>query len=200
MFKLLIATTNNGKLEEIRALFEKHSIEAKLYNLKDFDITVNSPETSETFAGNAEQKALFYSRMVPDVYVAADDSGLAVDALDGKPGVHSARYSGPDATDDSNTAKLLNTMKNISNRNARFITAVCLVKNGDVIETFNGEVKGTIIHEKKGSHGFGYDPVFYYAPFEKTFAELTKEEKNGISHRSKAFNQLIEFVLALQKV
>ncbi|MCP5047183.1 MAG: RdgB/HAM1 family non-canonical purine NTP pyrophosphatase [bacterium] len=193
MIKLLAATTNKGKLEEIKDLFDSSSVQIKLYSLSDFNITADCPETGETFAENAAQKSLFYSQMAPDIYTAGDDSGLAVEALNGEPGVYSSRYSGPNATDDKNTAKLLEQLKGIPNRNAKFVTTVCLSKNGQLIATFTGEVKGIIIDERQGNNGFGYDPVFYYPPYKKTFAQLTTEEKNHISHRSQAFEQLKDY-------
>jgi XTP/dITP diphosphohydrolase len=192
--ELLVATTNMGKLEEIRKMFDQSSVSIKLYSLKDFDIDVDCIEDGDTFAANAQKKSLFYNNMVPaDVYTVGDDSGLSVEALNGAPGVFSARYSGHGATDDKNTAKLLMELKEIENRNAKFITTACLSKNGQLVATFTGEVKGVIIDKKRGSMGFGYDPVFYYPPLEKTFAELTTEQKNQISHRAQAFQKLKEF-------
>jgi XTP/dITP diphosphohydrolase len=193
VIELLAATTNKGKLDEIKHLFAQSNIPLKLYSLRDFNIDIESPETGNTFAENAEMKSLFYSSRVPSIYVAGDDSGLAVEALNGAPGVYSARFSGPDAADDKNTAKLLELLKGADNRSAKFVTAVCLSKNGETIATFSGEVNGIIIDEKRGTNGFGYDPVFFYPPLKKTFAELTTEEKNRISHRARAFEQLKDF-------
>ncbi len=193
MIELLAATTNKGKLEEIRGLFQRGSVPVKLYSLADYNIEAESPETGKTFAENAAMKALFYSRLVPGVYIAGDDSGLAVEALNGAPGVYSSRYSGADAADDKNTAKLLKQLNGVTNRHAKFVTVVCLVKDGETIAHFTGEVKGVIIDEKRGSKGFGYDPVFFYPPFNKTFGELATEEKNKISHRARAFEQLKDF-------
>lgn len=190
MIKLLVATTNIGKLEEIRRIFAATSLQVTLLCLDDFNIKIDCPEDGKTFEENATQKSLFYSKMVPDIYTAADDSGLAVGDLNGAPGVHSARFAGPDATDDQNTAKLLEQLKDCAHRGAKFVTSVCLSKNGEKITSFSGEVKGEIIHRKQGEHGFGYDPVFYYPPLEKTFAQLTAKEKNHISHRARAFQQL----------
>lgn len=198
MIELLAATTNKGKLEEIRKLFDDSSIPVKLYCLEDFNITVDCPENGTTFNENAEAKSLFYSRMAPGFYTVGDDSGLAVDALDGAPGVYSSRYSDPGATSEKNIVKLLQQLKNQPNRKAKFVSVVCLSKDNTVISHFTGEVHGEIIDEKIGDMGFGYDPVFYYPPYEKTFAQLTTEEKNKISHRALAFQQLKDFLLQQQ--
>ena len=194
MIELLAATKNKGKLREIDTLFTHRPNRVKLYFLPDFNITADCPETGKTFIENATIKSLFYGKMVPEVYTVGDDSGLMVEALGGEPGVYSARYSGAGATDDRNTARLLAELRNISNREAKFVTAVCLSKNGNVIETFTGEVKGVIIDEKRGTNGFGYDPVFYYPPLKKTFAQLSTGEKNRISHRAQAFGKLKAFL------
>jgi len=197
MIELLAATRNRGKLKEIEKLFAGGSIRVKLYFLPDFNISVDCLETGETFIENAIQKSLFYGKLVTDIYTVGDDSGLAVEALNGGPGIYSSRYSGPGATDEKNIVKLLEQLQGIENRKAKFVTAVCLSKNGQVIRTFTGEVEGIIIHEKRGSGGFGYDPVFYFPPLKKTFAELTTEEKNRISHRARAFQKLKEFLESL---
>jgi len=197
MIELLAATKNKGKLREIEKLFSSSSVGVKLYFLPDFDITVDCPETGETFIENASIKSLFYGKFVPDIYTVGDDSGLAVEALNGEPGIYSARYSGPGATDEKNIIKLLEQLKGVQNRKAKFVTAVCLSKNGQVIQTFTGEAAGIIIDEKRGTGGFGYDPVFYYPPLKRTFAELSTEEKNRISHRARAFQKLKAFLESL---
>jgi XTP/dITP diphosphohydrolase len=194
MIEILAATTNRGKVREIEALFVHSALQVKLYFLPDFNIAADCPETGRTFLENAIAKSLFYSKFVPGIYTIADDSGLAVEALAGAPGIYSSRYSGPGATDEKNIAKLLEQLKDIKNRKARFVTTVCLSKNGQIIKTFTGEVEGIIIDEKRGSGGFGYDPVFYYPPLKKTFAQLSTEEKNRISHRARAFQKLKEFL------
>ena len=194
MIELLAATKNKGKLREIEKLFSSSSVGVKLYFLPDFDIAVDCPETGETFIENASIKSLFFGKFVPDIYTVGDDSGLAVEALNGEPGIYSARYSGPGATDEKNIIKLLEQLKGVQNRKAKFVTAVCLSKNGQVIQTFTGGAAGIIIDEKRGTGGFGYDPVFYYPPFKKTFAELTTGEKNRISHRARAFQKLKAFL------
>lgn len=197
MLDLLAATNNRGKLKEIEKLFAGGSIKVKLYFLPDFHITADCLETGKTFIETATQKSLFYGKLVPDIYTVGDDSGLVVEALYGGPGIYSSRYSGPGATDEKNIVKLMGQLQGIENRKAKFVTAVCLSKNGQVIQTFTGEVEGIIIDEKRGNGGFGYDPVFYYPPLKKTFAELTTEEKNQISHRAQAFQKLKAFLESL---
>jgi XTP/dITP diphosphohydrolase len=195
--ELLAATTNRGKLREIEKLFSQGAAVTKLYFLPDFGITADCPETGRTFLENASVKSLFYGKYVPDLYTVGDDSGLSVEALGGAPGIYSARYSDPGATDQRNIEKLLAELKGIGNRRAKFVTAVCLSRGGKIIAEFTGEVEGIIIDEKRGGGGFGYDPVFYHPPSGKTFAQLTLEEKNKISHRARAFQQLKDFILKI---
>ena len=192
---LLAATTNKGKIKEIERLFEDSSLAIKLYSLSDFNIDINIPEKGDTFHENAAEKSLFYSRMVRDIFTIADDSGLVVEALGGKPGIHSARYAGQSKDDEKNIEKLLKELKNTRDRKAKFVTVVILSKNGEAIKSFTGEVEGIILKEKRGTGGFGYDPIFFYPPLQKTFAELTTEEKNQISHRANAFKKLKNFLL-----
>jgi len=199
MINLLIATRNNGKLGEIEKIFKGNKSPVKLFFLLDFQITEDCPERGKSFIENATQKSLFYGGYVPDIYTVGDDSGLVVDALNGAPGIYSSRFSGTDANDEKNIAKLLSQLEGIENRKAKFITAVCLSLKGQVISTFSGEVEGVIIDNKHGKGGFGYDPVFYYPPLKKTFAQLTTEEKNRISHRARAFQKLKRFLETLQK-
>ncbi len=204
--KLLAATKNNGKIKEIHRLFAESFLPIKVYSLADFNIDCDAPETGETFLENSREKSLFYSRMVKDVYTAADDSGLAVKALEGRPGVHSARYasgagaeSGQPKDDEKNIDKLLQELKDVAveNRGAKFVTVITLSRNGCVMESFFGEVKGIILTEKRGKGGFGYDPLFFYPPLQKTFGELSTEEKNKISHRARAFQKLKEYLSSL---
>ncbi|MCU0289192.1 MAG: RdgB/HAM1 family non-canonical purine NTP pyrophosphatase [Acidobacteria bacterium] len=197
--KLLTATRNKGKIKEIERLFAGSSLPVTVHSLTDFNIDTDAPETGATFLENSIEKSLFYSRMVRDIYTVADDSGLVVKALDGRPGVHSARYAaGPDQarSDEKNIEKLLLELNNIpmENRQAKFVTVITLALNGDVIKSFYGEVKGIILMEKRGTDGFGYDPVFFYPPLQKTFAELSIEEKNKISHRARAFQKLKKYI------
>ncbi|UCH98615.1 MAG: RdgB/HAM1 family non-canonical purine NTP pyrophosphatase [Candidatus Aminicenantes bacterium] len=195
MMKLLAATTNEGKIREIEKLLTGSSLEIEFYSLADFNITADCPERGETFLENSIEKSLFYSRMKGDIYTIADDSGLAVEALGGRPGVHSARYAGEPKDDGKNIQKLLLELNNTANRKAKFTAVVTLAKNGRVIKSFTGEVEGIILKEKRGTGGFGYDPIFYYPPLQKTFAQLTAEEKNQISHRAIAFKKLKEFLI-----
>ena len=194
MMDLLAATKNKGKIKEIDRLIKESPLDVNVYSLDDFNIFADCPETGDTFLDNSIEKSLFYSRLAADIYTAADDSGLAVDALGGKPGVHSARYAGEPKDDEKNIQKLLKELSGVENRKARFVTVVTLSRNGRVIESFTGEVEGILLREKKGTGGFGYDPIFYYPPFQKTFAELTTEEKNRISHRANAFKKLISYL------
>lgn len=198
--ELLIATKNQGKLEEIKKLFYQSAVPVTLYFLPDFGITADCDETGKTFTGNATIKSLFYGEFVKGrgIYVVGDDSGLAVDALDGAPGIYSSRYSGPGATDETNMAKLLQGLQNEKNRSAKFITAASLSLEGNVIRTFTGEVEGVIIDDRRGDGGFGYDPIFFYPPYEKTFAQLSTEEKNRISHRARAFQKIKNYLENLQ--
>lgn len=196
MMDLLAATTNKGKIKEIHRLLKEGSLDVNVYSLADFNIFADCPETGDTFLDNSIEKSLFYSRIAMDTYTIADDSGLAVEALEGKPGVHSARYAGEPKDDEKNIQKLLKALTNIENRKAKFVTVVTLSKNGSVIESFTGEVEGVLLNNKKGTGGFGYDPIFYYPPFQKTFAELGMAEKNQISHRAVAFRKLKEFLIA----
>ncbi|MCK5056709.1 MAG: RdgB/HAM1 family non-canonical purine NTP pyrophosphatase [Candidatus Aminicenantes bacterium] len=194
---LLIATTNRGKIREIEALLKEDFPGLKLYSLSDLNITLECPEAGHTFYENAAAKSLFYSKIAKNILTTADDSGLVVEALNGQPGIHSARYAGADCDDEKNTAKLLRELKHVKNRSAKFVTAVVLSKNGKMIKSFNGEVRGTILPEKRGNSGFGYDPVFYYPPLRKTFAQLTTREKNRVSHRANALKKLNTFLSEL---
>ena len=192
--ELLAATQNKGKAREIEKILTEGSLEIKVYSLSDFNITADCPETGDTFLANSIEKSLFYGRMAGEIYTAADDSGLMVEALGGRPGVHSARYSGEPKDDERNIQKLLKELEGVENRKAKFVTVVTLSKSGTVIGSFTGEVEGVLLTEKRGTGGFGYDPIFYYPPFQKTFAELSTEEKNRISHRSTAFKKLKSFL------
>jgi len=197
VLKLLIATTNPGKLREIRSLLQEDNPLFELLSLADLGIDIPYPETGKTFEDNAEGKSIFYSRLAPDILTVGEDSGLTVDALGGRPGIHSARYAGPDADNERNIEKLLKEMRPHVDRRAAFVTVLTLSKNVCLIKSFRGTVEGILQKEKKGSGGFGYDPVFYYHRLEKTFAEMTAEEKNRISHRSQAFKLLKKYLINL---
>lgn len=146
-------------------------------------------ETGATFEENAIQKALYYSKHC-DGYLFVDDSGLAVDALGGAPGVYSARFAGRHATDQENNRLLLDQMRGVGDRKARFVCVVALARSGQLLRTFRGEVEGRLTEAPQGANGFGYDPLFFYEPFGCTFAEAPLERKMQVSHRSKALQEM----------
>ncbi|QXP78267.1 MULTISPECIES: non-canonical purine NTP diphosphatase [Winogradskyella] len=186
----LVFTTNNlNKIKEVQAIMPQH---IKLISLKDIACTEDIPETQPTIEGNAIQKAEYLKKHYGyDCF--ADDTGLEVEALNGAPGVYSARYAGPQRNSEDNTNKLLTELEDESNRNAQFKTVIALHLNGK-LHTFTGICKGEITAKKHGEGGFGYDPVFKAEGHEKTFAEITLEEKNKIGHRGKAVSKLIDFL------
>ena len=184
---LVVATRNKGKTEEIRELLRGFPVEIK--NLEDFGPIPTIEEDGETFDENAYKKASFAARIL-GLPALADDSGLLVEALDGRPGVHSARYAGEGATDKDRCLKLLNEMEGRKNRNAAFECVISVaVPTGQAL-TYEARCEGRIVEAPAGENGFGYDPVFYYLPCEKTFAQLSREEKNRVSHRGKALFEL----------
>jgi XTP/dITP diphosphohydrolase len=146
-------------------------------------------ETGRTFEENATLKAVYYSHFTPEI-VLADDSGLEVDVLGGAPGVRSARYSGPNATDEDNNNLLLHNLGSTTARSARFVCVVALARAGEILRTARGTVEGEILRTPRGANGFGYDPLFFYPPLNRSFAELTPDEKLSISHRGKALRTL----------
>jgi XTP/dITP diphosphohydrolase len=192
--KLFLASSNPGKLAEYRMLVKASapSLPVDLALLAGFDGLPAFEENAPTFAENAAGKALHYSRR-RDGLVFADDSGLVVPALGGAPGVHSARYAGPQATNSQRIEKLLDEMcdKTGSERVAYFVCAIALAERGRAMAIVTDRVDGEILQAPRGSGGFGYDPVFYFPALEKTFAELPAEEKNQRSHRGKAFRRLL---------
>ncbi|PYU81793.1 MAG: non-canonical purine NTP pyrophosphatase, RdgB/HAM1 family [Acidobacteria bacterium] len=192
--KLFLASSNAGKLAEYRELARASapSVVIDLALLPDFDGLPAFEENAPTFAENATGKALHYSRH-GDGLVFADDSGLVVPALGGAPGVQSARYAGPQATNSQRIEKLLSEMrdKTGSERAACFVCAIALAERGRAMAIVTDRVDGEILEAPRGSGGFGYDPVFYFPALEKTFAELPAEEKNQRSHRGKAFRRLL---------
>jgi XTP/dITP diphosphohydrolase len=192
--KLFLASSNPGKLAEYRELARASapSVVIDLALLPDFDALPPFEENAPTFAENATGKALHYSRHGHGL-VFADDSGLVVPALGGAPGVHSARYAGPQATNSQRIEKLLSEIrdKKGSERAAYFVCAIALAERGRAMATVTDRVDGEILEAPRGSGGFGYDPVFYFPALEKTFAELPAEEKNQRSHRGKAFRRLL---------
>jgi len=183
---LVIATRNNGKTAEIRDLLKDFPILIK--NLNDFGPIPEAPEDGGTFDANAYQKSSLTARVL-GLPALADDSGLCVDALEGAPGVHSARYAGENATDADNCAKLLEAMKGIQNRTARFACVLSLAVPTGAALTYEAQCEGVIMEKPVGENGFGYDPIFYYPPLDKTFAQLTMAEKSRVSHRGKALRE-----------
>jgi len=194
MSTLLLATRNPGKKREIQSCLQGKNIFLSLVSLEETGVQADADESGATFLENARLKAEFYCRLT-GLDTLGDDSGLEVMALGNRPGVHSARYAGPGASDDERIAKLLAEMREIGDRRARFVSAVCLACAGRASKSFVGMVRGEILREKKGTHGFGYDPLFYYPPLGKTFAELSLEEKNIISHRARALGQVKKFIM-----
>ena len=189
MKQLVFATNNSHKVDEVKnklgGLFE-------IKTLSEIGCVEDIPETSDTLRGNAGQKSHYlYDRFHCDCF--ADDTGLEVEALNGAPGVYSARYAGPGKDSEANIDKLLSELQGKENRRARFRTVISLILDGEEY-TFEGIVNGTILTERHGSHGFGYDPVFQPDGYNCSFAELSMEEKNKISHRGRAIEQLIRFL------
>jgi XTP/dITP diphosphohydrolase len=189
--RLYCATTNPGKLREFRlALANSFDV----VSLPGLGSLLPCEETGATFEENAIQKALYYSKHCNGLLF-VDDSGLEVDGLAGAPGVYSARYAGPDATDEANNLLLLDRMRGATGRTARFVCVVALAESGRMLGTFRGEVEGQLAEEPRGSNGFGYDPLFYYPQFGSTFGEAPLEEKMKVSHRSLALQAMREFLL-----
>lgn len=189
---LVFATNNKHKLMEIRKIIPPGF---EILSLEDIACFEDIPETAETLEGNAGLKSGFaYLHYQKDCF--ADDTGLEVDALGGKPGVHSARYAGEDGNAEKNIEKLLRELGDITNRKARFRTVISLIMGGNE-EFFEGIVEGQIIHEKRGSEGFGYDPVFLPDGYDQTFAEMPLDLKNSISHRGRAIRKLIDHLSGL---
>jgi len=183
--KLLIATLNRGKLREIGAMLAGSRIELK--SLADFPGIAEAVEDGETFEANARRKALHYAG-ITKLLTLADDSGLEVDALNGAPGVFSARYAGEHTDDAANNAKLLRELQGVppERRTARFRCVMALAVPDRILATSSGEVEGRILDAPRGANGFGYDPLFFISEFSKTAAELPAETKNKISHRGRA--------------
>lgn len=187
--KICFATNNKKKIEEVKSALGS---DFTIVSLEEIGCREELPETGDTLNHNAFQKA----RYVKDHYGVdcfADDTGLEVEALDGAPGVYSGRFAGEPRSDERNVDLLLSKMKDQENRKARFKTVIALILNGEE-HAFEGIAEGEIIHERTGTGGFGYDPIFQPSGFHKTFAELTLEEKNAISHRGKAVKALADFL------
>jgi len=196
MMKLVVATRNAGKLKEIRRLLEAHGV--SVLGLDTFPEAPEVEEDGDTFALNAAKKAETIAR-VTGLPCLADDSGLTVAALQGRPGVHSARYSGADATDSSNNLKLLAEMALVpeSQRQAAFCCVMALCLPDQPTRLFEGRVEGVILNQKQGDGGFGYDPLFWVPEFDCTMAELPLDIKNRISHRGQALRQVVTSLSSL---
>jgi XTP/dITP diphosphohydrolase len=181
------ATSNPGKLREFQ-------LAAPDFDVRALPAKVPPPEEHGlTFEENAVAKAEYYGQLQSG-YLFADDSGLEVDALDGAPGVFSARYAGPDSTDQHNNALLLERLEHFTDRTARFVCVIALVKDAKLVRTFRGSVEGRILHAAQGSGGFGYDPLFYYRPFGCTFGEAPLADKMKVSHRAQALDAMFTFL------
>jgi XTP/dITP diphosphohydrolase len=205
MRRILIATSNAGKLRDFAGAALGHGVE--ITGIPEFSSLPAVVEDGLTFVANARKKAEAYSRYVPGEIVVADDSGLEIDALNGAPGVHSARYAAPDlqnkepheaeanTDDDANNARVLRELRNVpcDRRTGRFICVLAAARDGKTLATFRGTAEGIILDARRGSNGFGYDPLFYFPQIEKTFAELTAEEKAKYSHRGTAFREFLDW-------
>ena len=194
--EIILATNNKGKVREMKEIMEGTGIE--VYSLKDKGVEIEVEEDGTTFEENALKKAKEVCEATGMIAV-SDDSGLEVYALDMRPGIYSARYAGENATSQERNMKLLDEMKNVPDgeRGARFVSAVAIVFPDGRSEIFRGEVEGEILREEKGDGGFGYDPLFFYKPFNKTLAEVPLEEKDKVSHRGVAFKKLKQYLLSL---
>ncbi|HEY2363760.1 MAG TPA: RdgB/HAM1 family non-canonical purine NTP pyrophosphatase [Candidatus Angelobacter sp.] len=201
MHTVLIATSNSGKLRDFAGAAKAFGIEiASLPNFSSLPLVV---EDGLTFEDNARKKAESYSQHAAGEIVLADDSGLEVDALDGAPGVHSARYAAEDPAkaesntdDDANNARLIRELENIPRRQrtGRFVCVIAAARAGETLAVFRGEAAGIILESPRGTNGFGYDPLFFFPQIGKTFAELTAEEKARYSHRGAAFRHFLEWI------
>jgi XTP/dITP diphosphohydrolase len=189
--KIWCASGNAGKLREFRLAGQLLNVDVEpLPDLK----SIEAPEeTGTTFEENACLKAAYYSRFAPGLLF-ADDSGLAVDALGGEPGVYSARYAGEHATDAANNELVVKRLGENPDRTARFVCVIALAKDGEVVKTFRGEVEGRMLHEARGPGGFGYDPLFYYPPFGCSFGEVDDAKKFGVSHRGNAVRAMLAYL------
>ena len=188
MNKLILATHNEHKAEEFKQILPQFRVQT----LADLNYDQEITETASDLEGNSLLKADTIFRQYGHIVI-SDDSGLEVQALNGAPGVYSARYAGEQKDDQKNIEKLLHELKGITNRNAQFRTVITLMGLNDTLQ-FEGIVEGTIVHEPKGDKGFGYDPVFIPNGYQKTFAELSSNEKNKISHRANAIEKLVAFI------
>lgn len=185
--RIIAATKNAGKIKEIESIFKGLGIEAVSQQEEGFDVDIE--ETGDSFEKNALIKARAVAMLTDDI-VMADDSGLCIDALDGRPGIYSARYAGENASDRTKIQKILTEMEPHKNRSAKFVTAVAVILPDGREFVTTGEVKGEILREPAGENGFGYDPIFYCDELKKTFAQAAEEEKNMVSHRGRALRAM----------
>ncbi len=192
---IIVATNNQGKVKEIKNILSPHNVMSQ----SEAGINIDVDETGTTFLENALLKARAIKQYT-NCAIIADDSGLMVDYLNGEPGVYSARYAGDNTTPAQGMEKLLKNLDGVpyDDRTAHFTTVVVLIMPDGSEYNFEGSCDGYITNIRKGENGFGYDPVFYYPPMNKTFAELTDDEKNSVSHRSKAINKLAEFLKSIE--
>lgn len=206
MRRILIATSNSGKLRDFAGAARPHGIE--IVEIPNFASLPAVVEDGTTFEENARKKAEGYSRYAPGEVVVADDSGLEVDALNGAPGVHSARYAADqphlaeeNTDDERNNARVLRELNNVppKQRSGRFVCVLAVARDGKTLATFRGAAEGIILNAPRGTNGFGYDPLFYFPQIRKTFAELTAEEKARYSHRGAAFEQALAWFESRQK-
>jgi XTP/dITP diphosphohydrolase len=203
MDRILIATSNAGKLRDFAGAAAALGIE--IASIPNFASLTPAVEDGQTFEENARKKAESYSREVPKEIVLADDSGLEVDALNGAPGVHSARYAADaphlmdnNTDDDANNTRLLRELRDVpaDKRGGRFVCVIAAARSGETLRVFRGEVAGTILNRPRGTNGFGYDPLFYFPQIQKSFAELSPKEKAQYSHRGAAFRQFLTWYQA----
>lgn len=199
MKRLILASNNKKKIKELKEILSDIPVDVK--SLSDENINIDVIEDGSTFEENAKKKAkeiyeFLKSRDDKNFIVLSDDSGLEVDYLNGDPGVYSARYAGVHGEDEKNNEKLLANLKGVSenDRGAQFVCQIAMFDESGTYYTVRGEVRGKILEELSGEGGFGYDPLFFYEPLNKTFAQLTSEEKNEISHRGKALKSLKEII------
>lgn len=189
MKKIFLATKNKGKISQMKDIFSNwENIEVYSY----LDLKEDIPDVDEdgaTFLENSIKKAVEIAKHM-NTYVIADDSGIVVEALNGEPGVYSARYAGEDASDKENNLKLVQKMKNQKNRKCKYVAVITIASPELEIESYRGEIEGELLNEERGNDGFGYDPLFYLELYGKTFAELNNDIKNKISHRALALEQL----------
>jgi XTP/dITP diphosphohydrolase len=189
MSKILLASNNQGKIAEIKALLPQYEV----FGLKDIGVDIDVVEDKDSFEGNALKKAQEIGEAYPEYWVLADDSGLCCEALDGAPGIYSARYAGENADSEDNMYKLLNELEGNENRSAYFICVLAFYRNG-LSYLFDGKVFGTIAKGKSGNKGFGYDPLFIPEGYSETFADLPSRVKKEVSHRANALDKLMTFL------